>query len=148
MHRGQRALQLYGEEGLLPGAVVVDGKGQIGALVVDQKMEGAGMYTALEPEGLYAAIYQDSSVKTFLPLEITWHGGWLNIAWEDEMRTAGSYLLTLTSADNGYYTSYEAAVGDRSIRIAVPVGHTYYMQVQWAESPDKAQAFTWSAADA
>lgn len=145
MYKGQKALQLVGSEGLLPGAVVVDENSRIIALTVTQHMEGVGRYIALEPEVLSAATYHDKAAEAFLPVEITWTGGMLNIAWQDALRSSGMYLISLTSEANAYYTSFEAGPKDRSLAIAVPAGHTYQVQVQWAETPQQAIPLTWSA---
>ncbi len=146
MYRDQQALQLYGAEGLLPGAVVADERGKIVAVTVAQQMEGMGVYTALESDGLYQLLYPDVADEAFLPVEITWDGGYMNIAWQDEKRDSGIYLLSLTSEENLYYTSYEASAEDSSLRIALPAGHTYLLQVQWAASAGEA-AFSWNAMD-
>lgn len=141
---GREALVLSGEEGLLPGAVTVDEKGALVGLVVSQRMEGMGMYSALEPDGLYAFLTGDTS-KSFLPLELSWRTGFLTITWKDQQRQSGLYVITLSGAENVYYTSYEQEISKKSIDIAVAPGHTYYVQVQWAESADAALEPDWSA---
>lgn len=146
MYREKKALQLSSSEGLLPGAVVADERGQIVGLVVAQQMEGVGMYTALEPDILYGAIAGDAAANAFLPVEAGWSNGLLTFKWKDRTRDGGVYLLTLSGAENSYYTSYETT--EKSFQLAVPAGHTYYYQVQWAESAMQAQPLNWSAMEA
>lgn len=145
MYRGQNALTLSGEEGVLPGGIMADEQGNIIGLVVSQQMEGLGMYTALEPDSLYLALSGGGDASAFLPLEVTWDEGLLTLTWTDETRTDGAYLLTLTTEENRYYTSYELLPGEREALLAVSPGHTYYMQLQWVDVGSEAQDMLWSA---
>lgn len=139
VYRDHKALQISGTEGLLPGAVVVDERGQIVALTVAAHTEGLGMYTALEPDVLGAAIQGKTS--PFLPVEAAWNGGLLTLSWKDVVRTGGAYLLTVTGAENNYYTNYETK--EKSFQLAVPAGHSYYYQVQWVDSGASPQPLVW-----
>ena len=142
---GQSALALSSEEGLLPGAVLADEKGQVVSLVVAQQAEGAGVYTGLDPESLYAAIVNDDEGAPFLPLTIAWEEGLLTVAWEDEARTDGLYLITISGEPNSYYTSFEADHSLRSLQLAVPPGENYYLQAQWVPEGGQAASPVWSA---
>lgn len=145
MYRGQNALTLSGEEGVLPGGIMADAQGNIVGLVVSQQMEGLGMYTALEPDSLYMALSGSGDTSAFLPLEVRWDEGALTLSWTDEERTDGVYHLTLTAEENRYYTSYEMQPDDREALLAVPPGHTYYMQLQWVDAGSEGQDMLWSA---
>lgn len=145
IYRGQNALTLSGEEGVLPGAIIADETGNVVGLVVAQQMEGYGMYTALEPDSLYLALTGSTDASAFLPLEVSWDGGLLTISWTDEERENGMYLLTLSAGENNYYTTYEIPPEDHSIQLAVPPGHTYYMQAQWADAGSQGQELLWNA---
>ncbi len=145
MYRGQNALVLSSEEGLLPGAFAVDEKGAVVALVVAQQTEGLGMYTALDPDALYSALTGSSEAESFLPLQVDWHEGFLTLTWSDTKRTSGLYIITISGDDNSYYTTYEGECSERKLQLAVPPGHTYYFQVQWAESADAALPPVWNA---
>lgn len=145
MYRGQNALHVSGEEGLLPGAILADEMGQVVALVMGQQAEGIGMYTALESDSLYAALTGGGDTEAFLPMEIQWNGGMMNVTWQDKLRSSGLYYLTVSGEENYYYTSYENEPGNRTIELAVPPGHTYYLQVQWTESEQDAQPTNWNA---
>lgn len=144
-YRGLNALTLVGEEGVLPGGVVADAKGNIVGLVVSQQMEGLGMYTALEPDSLYTALSGGGDASAFLPLEAAWAEGLLTLTWTDGERIDGIYRITLTAEENRYYTTYELQPGDRSLPLAVPPGHTYYMQAQWVDAGSEAHDLLWSA---
>lgn len=144
-YHGQSAYALSSGEGLLPGAIWADEKGQVVSLVVAQQAEGVGTYTGLAPDCLYAAIINDGSEEAFLPLTVTCQDGLLTIAWEDEARTEGLYLVTISGEPNSYYTTFEAEYSQRSIQTAVPPGQTYYLQAQWARQAEEAVAPVWSA---
>ena len=145
LYQGRLAVVLSAEEGLLPGAVMVDEQGDVISLVIAQKAEGLGMYIAQEASGLYAAITGSDEEDAFLPLTITWDGGLLTATWEDEVRDSGVYYLTISGEENNYYTSYELEPDRRSIELAVPPGHGYLIQVQWTPSVAEAHAPVWSA---
>ena len=142
---GQSALAISSEEGLLPGAVLADEKGQVVSLVVAQQAEGAGVYTGLDPDSLYAAIVNDDEGAPFLPLTVVWEEGMLTVAWEDEARTDGLYLITISGEPNSYYTSFEADHTLRSLQLAVPPGENYYLQAQWVPEGGQAASPVWSA---
>ena len=142
---GQSALAISSGEGLLPGAVLADEKGQVVSLVVAQQAEGAGVYTGLDPDSLYAAIVNDDEGETFLPLTIAWEEGMLTVAWEGEARTDGLYLITISGEPNSYYTSFEADHTLRSLQLAVPPGENYYLQAQWVPEGGQAASPVWSA---
>lgn len=142
---GQSALAISSGEGLLPGAVLADEKGQVVSLVVAQQAEGAGVYTGLDPDSLYAAIVNDDEGAPFLPLTVAWEEGMLTVAWEDEARTDGLYLITISGEPNSYYTSFEADHTLRSLQLAVPPGENYYLQAQWVPEGGQAASPVWSA---
>lgn len=145
-YRGQDALTLSGEEGVLPGGVMADAKGNVVGLVVSQQMEGVGMYTALEPDSLYRALSGDRAAEAFLPLEAVWDGGLITLSWTDEtQRTDGIYRVTFAVGDNRYYTTYELEPEERRMSLAVPPGHTYYAQAQWVDAGADAQELLWQA---
>ena len=146
VQRGQSALLFAAEEGLLPGAVLADELGQVVSIVVAQQAEGRGMYTGLDADALYAAIVGEEDAAAFLPLEAQWQSGTLTITWTDENdRTEGLYLMTISGESNSYYTSYEAEPTQRSLTLTVPPGQTYSFQVQWTPSAQEAVAPVWSA---
>lgn len=146
VYRDELAMVLSSQEGLLPGAVMVDDRGQVVCLVVAQQMEGAGMYTALEAETIYSAVMAAEEEKSGLPLEMIWEDGLLVIRWQDDApREGGLYLVSICAAQNSYYTTYSAAHTASHIRAALPPGQTYYAQVQWAESAARAAEPVWSA---
>lgn len=145
MFRGKESLLLSSEEGMMPGAFILDENGCLMGLVVAQQMEGIGMYNALEPGRIYNALTAMQYADQFLPIACEWQDGVLNISWEDEERTDGAYIVTISGDQNNYYTFYEAKQGASSIQAAVPPGHLYYMQVQWAKSADEAIEPVWAA---
>lgn len=144
-YRGQNALTLSGEEGLLPGGLMADAKGNIVGLIVAQQMEGYGMYTALEPDSLYLALTGDQAASVYLPMEPTWEGGLLTLTWTDDVqREGGFYNLTISAGENMYYTTYEVQADQRSLQLAVPPGNTYYTQVQWVDDGAQPQELFWA----
>lgn len=145
MYRGQDSLVLSAEEGLLPGALVADEKGNVVALTVAQQGEGLGMYAALDSDSLYNALIGSSGTEQFLPLQASWNDGFLNITWTDQVRTDGLYIITVSGDVNTYYTTFEVESTERGIQLAAPPGHTYYMQVQWSATAEDASAPVWSA---
>ncbi len=147
MYGGKRALQLSGSEGMLPGAIMADEKGQLVGLVVTQQMEGVGMYVALEPDTIYTAVTGERITGDFLPVKASWNGGLLTLTWTDGARDSGMYIITFSGEENSYYTSFEVEKGKKSFEMAVPAGHTYHYQVQWAESAAKARELDWGALD-
>lgn len=144
-YRGQNALTLSGEEGLLPGGIMADAKGCIVGLIMAQQMEGYGMYTALEPDTLYLALTGGADAAAFLPMTAAWEDGLLRFTWTDDERGKGKYSLSLSVDDNSYYTTYEIQPGERGVQMAVPPGHTYYAQVQWVDAGQEAQPVYWAA---
>lgn len=144
-YNGQDALILTGEEGLLPGAFMADEKGRLVSLVVAQQMEGVGTYTALEADELRRAILEEKEADDFLDISLRWQDGLVSIAWEDEKRDTGCYIVTVSGDENEYYTTWEVEPGERSIDVALTPGHTWYVQVQWAESANKALPPDWNA---
>lgn len=145
VYRGQYALLLSAEEGLLPGAVMMDEKGCVVAVVMAQQAEGVGMYVALNAKAIYSAITGEQEADAFLDLEVGWDNGLLTLSWIDGPREDGLYLITISGKENGYYTFFEADCDQRSFQTAVPPGHTYYIQAQWTPSEEEAHAPVWSA---
>lgn len=143
MYREEKMLIFRGEEGLLPGAFVADMSGNIVGMVLAQQMEGVGMYVALDPGGIYSAVAgQDSA---FLDITMSMDGGMLKIAWKDEKRTGGEYVITAAGGENNYYTTYSEEVGKNSCEILLPPGHTYDVQVQWVAEGAQPLPPDWSA---
>ena len=144
----QMALVLSGDEGMMPGAVVVDDQARVVALVVAQQTEGMGMYTALEADGIYAALTAPRETENLLPLEIAWEEGVLTVSWQDDtVRSSGLYVVSLCAAQNTYYTTYKADYTADYIKAAPPPGQTYYIQAQWVEVAAEASEPTWSTTD-
>lgn len=133
--REQDALVMISEEGLLPGAVAVDEKGQIVAVTISQQGEGIGMYAALDADNIYNALFPDEN-SPFVKTDLSWQVGSLRVAWTDHQRTNGAYIVTISGDNNAYYTTFEAPPEARSMQFAVPPGHAYDVQVQWV--PDGA----------
>lgn len=149
MYCGQEALLLSAGEGLLPGAVVLDAQGQVLCLVLAQQTEGRGMYTALTADTLYSALTGQKNAEAFLPVQAAWEEGRLCVTWEDEtQRDGGVYLVSLSADENAYYTSYEVDPEEHKLEVQTPPGHTYYVQVQWAESVSQGVTPVWSAMQA
>lgn len=142
--RDQDSLVMLSEEGMLPGSVAVDEKGGVVAVIVSQQGEGFGMYTALDADGIYDALFPAQS-SPFLPVDLSWKDGFLNVSWKDAQRTSGLYVLTISGDDNSYYTTYDNPTDMSSMQFAVPPGHTYYIQVQWVQDGDEAQEPDWRA---
>lgn len=145
MYHQQETLRLIGEEGLLPGAFMLDAQGQLLCVVIAQQAEGRGVYTALTAELLYSALTGEKDVEAFLPVTLAWEKGLLKISWEDGERTGGSYLITVSGGDNNYYTTHAAKAELHSGELAVPPGHVYHVQVQWVEEGAQAIEPVWSA---
>lgn len=148
LHGSHDALLLTGGEGLLPGAFMADTKGGIIGLVLAQQTEGVGGYVALDSHELALALLEEGeTASSFLPATLSWDDGLVNITWQDAKRTAGVYIVTVSSDDNVYYTTYEAQPSERSMGLALPPGHTHYIQVQWAERESAALPLDWSATE-
>lgn len=144
LHGSHDALLLTGGEGLLPGAFLADTKGGIIGLVLSQHMEGVGGYIALDSHELARALLEEEkTASNFLPATLSWADGRLNVSWQDGKRTKGVYVITVSGDNNVYYTTYEAKLADRSMSLSFPPGHTYYLQVQWAEKESAALSPDW-----
>lgn len=142
--RDSSAMQLAAEEGLLPGAVMMDEKAGLLGLVLARHTDGRGTYTALDPDVLRMAL--TGAQGSYLPLDMRWDEGVLTVAWQDEPRTEGLYLLTISGMGNRYYTTFEVQAPASSIELMVPPGHTYHIQVQWTPDADSAKKADWAAA--
>lgn len=140
--RDRDSLVLLSEEGLLPGGVAVDEQGAVVAVAISQQGEGFGMYTALDADGIYDAMFPVQN-SPFLAVDLSWQGGFLTASWEDTQRTSGLYFLTISGDNNSYYTTYETSMENSSMQFAVPPGHTYHVQVQWVQDADAAQDPEW-----
>lgn len=57
---GHSAVLLSAQEGLLPGAVMLDAQGNVACMVVSQHGEGEGVYAALTNVALYALLVDDT----------------------------------------------------------------------------------------
>lgn len=145
LYLGHSSLLLSADEGLLPGSVMVDESGAVMALVVAQKAEGMGMYIAHDPSGIYAAISGSDAADAFLPVEASWSEGLLSVSWKDETRQSGLYLVTVSGAENDYYSYFEVDREQRSLVLGTPPGHSYFVQAQWTPSVEEATPPVWSA---
>lgn len=144
MRDGLYTLLLSSEEGMLPGAFLTDEQGCITALITNQQMEGRGSYAALGVDALRQLLSTEKEAdKGFLDCALSWEDGELAISWADKMHTEGVYVVTLTAAENQYYTTYEADITERSLTITPPPGHTYGIQVQQAASEAEAMEPDW-----
>lgn len=143
--RGREALVFSSGEGLLPGAFAVDAKGGVISLVISQQAEGAGMYVGYDPEGIYAAMHEESGTDAFLDASAQWADGLLTISWSEATPEGSRCIVSITGEKNSYYTEYEAEAGKKSMAIIVPPGHTYYYQAQWAAAGQEASDPVWSA---
>lgn len=145
-YQGYESMVLSSEEGLLPGAFMTDEQGKIIGLVIAQHTEGVGSYVALDVSTIYSVLMgKKPGTGPFLDISVSWVDGMMKVAWEDEERDSGVYVLTLSGDANAYYTTYTAEKTERSFFLAVPPGHTYYVQVQQAESEEKALPIDWNA---
>lgn len=140
--REQDALVILSEEGMMPGAVALDEKGQLVAMTVGQQGEGIGMYPALDADNIYYAMFPDTD-SPYLKTELSWQGGSLTVAWTDRQRKNGKYVITLSGDDNTYYTTFETDPEVRSMEFAVPPGHSYDVQVQWVAPGKAVQDVNW-----
>ena len=145
IYHGQDAMLLSSDDGLLPGAFLTDEHGDLIGLTLAQHGEGAGTYLSLDANGLYRAMSRQQYAEAFLPVEASYAGGLLTLSWQDENRTEGKYLITLSADDNAYYTFFEAPCTDRSIEITVAPGHRYDFQVQWTKDLNEALDPVWGA---
>ena len=147
LYRDQYALTLSGEEGLMPGGVVIDEGGNLVALVVAQQMEGIGMYIALEPDAIYNALNSSmtgGADNAYLPLTFDWSDGVLTVSWTDGARTDGVYALYLAAEENYYYNTFHIPAEESQASLVVAPGHTYYVQVEWASSADATLGLNWN----
>ncbi len=144
-YRGLEALLLSGEEGILPGAVWLDGRGGLVGMTLTQQGEGQGLYTAFETGLLYGYTLQDirTNNAAYLPVKTEWADGVLTVSWEDGKRSGGLYLLSVSAAENLYYTTYSARGSERRIEVALPAGRAYDVQVQWARTERTALPPSW-----
>lgn len=143
-YRGLDALMLSSSEGLLPGGAMIDESGALMALVVSRKAEGEGMYTALTSSSLQRMMNAGLGDPAFLDVHCEWKGGMLTVSWEDQGHADGLYLLTISGAENTYYTTYTTQPDVHFMSIAVAPGHTYNLQVQWTKTREDAHGPTWS----
>ena len=148
MYKEAEGLLISSEEGLLPGAFMTDDKGMLVGLVIAQQMEGIGSYAALDAAAINRALAGDKAgTETFLDVHLSWADGMLQVSWADESRDSGVYIITLSGDTNTYYTTFKAEKTDRDMSLAVPPGHTYYVQVQWAQSEGQARPTDWNVID-
>ena len=143
MYHDREAMVISSEEGFLPGAFMVDEEGDLTGMTVARQLEGRAMYVGLDVAEIYTAIFGEGK-NTVLTASASWQKGLLAIEWEDEARESGIYCITINGAENKYYSSYHVQVTDRYFELPVPPGHTYYVQVQWAESADQVEDMDWS----
>lgn len=144
-YRNHNALMLSAEEGMLPGGAVLDENGALMALVIARKTEGQAMYTALLANSIQHLLSMGEGSAAFLPVECSWQGGRLTVTWTDKPRLDGVYVLNVSGAQNNYYTTFTAQPDQHSISLAVPPGHGYDLQVQWARSQSEALSPTWAS---
>ena len=137
---------LVSEEGLLPGGLMVDEQGAIVGLTVAQHMEGVGLYVLLDAAALRHELTASEEDNTStLDIAFSWLGGELVIAWEDEERTAGSYLCVISGEENRYFQHYTLGTDLRSVPMAVPPGHAYRIAVQYVPRDGESPALDWAA---
>ena len=139
------ALVFSSEEGMLPGGAVLDENGALMALVIARKTEGQAMYTALLANSIQHLLSMGEGSAAFLPVECSWQGGRLTVTWTDKPRLDGVYVLSLSGAENNYYTTFTVQPAQQSIALTVPPGHGYDLQVQWARSESEALSPTWAS---
>lgn len=140
-YRGTDALLLSSEDGLLPGAIVLDEAGALVCITAARNGEGVGMYTALDISSLYGLSIELDDISdteaAYVKASISWQDGVLDISWPDANHTEGVYFITVGGRENRYYSSYTAGAIRTGISILLPLGHSYDVQVQW--TPDKTQ---------
>lgn len=139
-------LVLSSDEGLLPGGILADEKGNLIGITIAQQTEGLGTYFALDANGIHRAITRQQYADAFLPVTASWADGILTVSWtDDQPRTEGVYLISVCGGDNSYYTHYEAAYTEHSIQLTVPPGYQYLYQVQWAKDMASTVEPVWGA---
>lgn len=143
LQEGLITVVLDSEEGLLPGAFLTDEEGRFTALVTSQQAEGLGSYNALGIHALSQLLTGETADDSLLDFTLSWEDGVLTIAWTDEERTEGLYVITLVNRYNNYYTTYEAELSERSLTLTPPPGHSYAVQVQHAASEAEALPPDW-----
>ena len=132
MYHGNETMVLASEEGLLPGAFMMDDKGRLVAMVVAQHAESVGSYVAMDADVIRRTL-NDGAQSLFLESSFQWVEGMVDVSWKDAARNGGKYIVTVSGASNLYYTTYTADVSQRSLYLALAPGHTYYIQVQWVK---------------
>lgn len=145
VYHSQEAMLLSSSEGLLPGGILADDRGDLIGLTIAQQAEGTGAYLALDAPAMYRTMTRQQYADAFLPVTAEYTGGILTITWTDEARKDGQYLITLSADDNEYYTYFEASCTEDHIEISVPPGHRYDFQVQWAENVEAGLEPVWGA---
>ncbi len=143
VYRYQGALRLFSEEGLMPGAVMVDETGALMALAVTQHGEGVGQYIAMDAELLSRILPAAGEKVIHLMPECSWEGGLLTIAWEDTGKTDGVYYVTFSGDENSYYTFLTVDAPATQVTTAVAPGHGYNIQVRWLPDEKDAANLDW-----
>lgn len=138
-YRNAENLTLATQDGLLPGAVILDQQGALVAITVSQQGEGMGLYTALYAVNLTRAADQSA----FIPMTFSWDNGVVDVTWTDEGRTGGLYLLMLMGEENEFYSAMRLDADRRSTSLALAPGHTYCFLLQWLASEAASPAFDW-----
>lgn len=122
---------ISGEEGLMPGSMLLDEKGRLLGLITAQRAEGLGAYAGPSIRALNRLLAASDEASPFLDAQLAWEEGHLLISWEDEAHRNGSYVISLSADDNSYYTDFDQPVSEKSADLILPPGHTYFVQVQW-----------------
>ena len=156
--RGHSGMTLTSLPGVLPGAVVTDGEGQMAGLVISSWGEGEGRYGAFTPEGITEALL--AADRTALPIQVadpgeldlkatpvhadvTWDRGLIRVDWRNRIfqgeTKEGVYAAVITDTENRYYSSIRVRHGDERLAVfpGVP-GRTYKVWVgYWPEEPEE-----------
>lgn len=139
--RDQPALQVFTQDLMLPGAVLVDDQGRLAGLSMMNLAEGQYASAALLTGALEEALAAKGMTRTmdkgnWIAPTLTMAKGSLMADWTGQTREEGVYVMYVMGATNGYYTSYvygaEASTGE----VLLPPGHDYAVVMQWAPDRD------------
>ncbi len=143
LQHGREDLVLSAMEGLLPGAVVLDGKGALVALTVRQQAEGHGLYTGVYAMDIGRAL--SGAASAFIPVDVAWADGEVRLTWTDETRTAGLYCLCIIAEENEFYTALHLDTAERDVTLPLAPGHHYDFLLQWLADENQDIAFDWDS---
>lgn len=143
VYHGRENLVVSTMDGLLPGAVVLDGEGALVALTVRQQTEGKGLYTALYAGNIRYA--QSGVASAFIPLDISWVDGKVRLTWTDETRTTGLYHLCVMAEENDFYSALRLDLDRRDATLTLAPGHRYHFLLQWLPNREQDITFDWDS---